>query len=330
MFANRRGLVVGPQKTGKSPWGASITAFEAVGPCIFAGWAEGGEVYRCEDHGCSCGWSYVYEPGEPMGIPRPMSTIQLLATAEDQTDNVYRPLQEMIRRGPLSEQMKVREGFIRTPNNGRIDPITSAPNSKLGNPIHFALADESGLYGGENGAEGSNPFAPRFGKGFPKFSPDIRRLGAMPADPRCWRDANLELITMTSGGRRNRSGPKADEESGRSDRRGYSLTALPAEGYDGAAPEFPLMPRRVLRWEHEDKRRFQVVDDEMTALVADREQALWEWAWSTPQACAWSMPSEMWRIHTIAMWVRTFVICESDEPRLLTSRPCTGSLIRSG
>ncbi|MGC0251519.1 MULTISPECIES: hypothetical protein [unclassified Pseudactinotalea] len=91
------------------------------------------------------------------------------------------------------------------------------------------------------------------------------------------------------------------------------MTALPAEGYDGAAPEFPLMPRRVLRWEHEDKRRFQVVDDEMTALVADREQALWEWAWSTPQACAWSMPSEMWRIHTIAMWVRTFVICESDE-----------------
>ncbi|MGC0144456.1 hypothetical protein [Pseudactinotalea sp. Z1732] len=149
MFANRRGLVVGPQKTGKSPWGASITAFEAVGPCIFAGWAEGGEVYRCEDHGCSCGWSYVYEPGEPMGIPRPMSTIQLLATAEDQTDNVYRPLQEMIRRGPLSEQMKVREGFIRTPNNGRIDPITSAPNSKLGNPIHFALADESGLYVGK-------------------------------------------------------------------------------------------------------------------------------------------------------------------------------------
>ena len=149
MFTNRRGLVVGPQKTGKSPWGASIVTFEAVGPCIFAGWAEPGDQYRCEDYGCGCGWVYQYEPGEPMGIPRPMSTIQLLATAEDQTDNVYRPLQEMIRRGPLQEQMKVREGFIRLPNNGRIDPITSAPNSKLGNPIHFALADESGLYTGK-------------------------------------------------------------------------------------------------------------------------------------------------------------------------------------
>ena len=147
-FVNRRSLIVGPQKTGKSPWGASIVTAEAVGPVIFAGFASGGEAYRCEDHGCGCGWVYFYEPGEPMGIPRPMSTIQLLATAEDQTDNVYRPLQEMIRRGPLAEQMKVREGFIRLPHNGRIDPITSAPNSKLGNPIHFALADESGLYTG--------------------------------------------------------------------------------------------------------------------------------------------------------------------------------------
>ena len=147
-FVNRRSLVIGPQKLGKSPYAAATVCFEAVGPCIFAGWAVAGDVYRCADHGCSCGWVYRYEPGEPMGIPRPMSNIQLLATSEDQTDNVYRPLQEMIRRGPLAEQMKVREGFIRLPRAGRIDPITSSPNSKLGNPIHFAVADESGIYTG--------------------------------------------------------------------------------------------------------------------------------------------------------------------------------------
>ena len=148
-FVYRRSLVVGPQKLGKSPFGADTIAFEAVGPCIFAGWASGGEVYRCSEHGCGCGWEYEYQPGDPMGIPRPMSNIQMLATSEDQTDNIYRPLQEMIRRGPLAEQMKVREGFIRLPNGGRIDPITSAPNSKLGNPIHFAVADESGIYTGK-------------------------------------------------------------------------------------------------------------------------------------------------------------------------------------
>src|SRR5699024_4726478 len=81
-FHYRRSQVVGPQKTGKGPWSAAITTFEAVGPCLFAGWAEGGEVCRCEDDGCGCGFEYVYEPGEPMGMARPTSLIQLLATSE--------------------------------------------------------------------------------------------------------------------------------------------------------------------------------------------------------------------------------------------------------
>lgn len=118
---------------------------------------------------------------------------------------------------------------------------------------------------------------------------------------------------MAKGGARNRSGPPADPNSGRSDRRGYSLTALPAEGYDGPVPDFPLPHRAVYRWEFEDKRRYQVFDVDATQEIRDRELELWAWAWRTPQACAWSMPSESWRLHTIAMWVRTFVICEGSE-----------------
>lgn len=118
---------------------------------------------------------------------------------------------------------------------------------------------------------------------------------------------------MGSGGARNRSGPAPDPSSGRSDARGYSLKALPAEGYTGPAPEFPL-PRRPVHFQSfEDKRPVRVFDEQATQAVADRERELWEWAWSTPQACAWSMPSERWRWHTIAMWVRTAVICESSE-----------------
>lgn len=149
-FHYRRSQVVGPQKTGKGPWSAAMTTFEAVGPCLFAGWAVGGEVYRCEDDGCGCGFEFVYEPGDPMGMVRPTTLAQLLATSEDQVDNVYRPLQTMIRRGPLAERMLVREGFIRLPNDGRIDPVTAAANSKLGNPINFAVMDESGLYTARN------------------------------------------------------------------------------------------------------------------------------------------------------------------------------------
>ncbi len=55
----------------------------------------------------------------------------------------------------------------------------------------------------------------------------------------------------------------------------------------GMAPEFPL-PR-----------------------VKDRELELWQWAWRTPQAAAWSR--ESWRWHSVAMWVRTSVLCESSE-----------------
>lgn len=145
-FKWRRGQIVGGQKLGKSPFGASVVCFEGVGPCVFCGWAEGGEQYRCSDWGCSCGFEYEYRSGEPMGMPRRTALIQLLATSEEQTANVYRPLQTMIRNGNLDDLMKVREGFIRLPNGGRIDPVTSSAKSKLGNPVNFAIMDESGVY----------------------------------------------------------------------------------------------------------------------------------------------------------------------------------------
>lgn len=149
-FHYRRSVVVGPQKCGKSPWGAGMVLAEAVGPSLFAGWARGGEVYECSAHGCSCGWEYEYEVGEAMGQPRRKSLIGLLAYAETQTQNVYEPLQTMIHSGPLSEFVHVREGFIRTPNRGKIIPLSAAAKSKLGQPLTGGLGDESGLYTSSN------------------------------------------------------------------------------------------------------------------------------------------------------------------------------------
>lgn len=88
---------------------------------------------------------------------------------------------------------------------------------------------------------------------------------------------------MPSGGHA-RSGPPADPNSARSDRRGLSFIRLPAEGYGGEAPEWPLHGQSA------------------------REAQLWAWAWTTPQACAWAL--EPWRWHSVAMWVRVAVICE--------------------
>jgi hypothetical protein len=92
---------------------------------------------------------------------------------------------------------------------------------------------------------------------------------------------------MSRGGARNRSGPQPDPTSERSERRGYKLTALPSEGYSGSVPAWPLNGQ------------------------TDREAELWEWAWSTPQACAWSQ--EPWRWHSVGMWVRVAAICEGQD-----------------
>lgn len=149
-FHYRRSVVVGPQKCGKSPWGAGMILFEGVGPALFAGWATGKEVYRCDEHGCGCGWEYQYRAGEAMGYPRRKSLLGLLALAETQTANVYEPLQTMIHNGPLSEFVHVREGFIRLPNRGKITPLSAAAKSKLGQPLTGGLGDESGLYTSRN------------------------------------------------------------------------------------------------------------------------------------------------------------------------------------
>ena len=100
---------------------------------------------------------------------------------------------------------------------------------------------------------------------------------------------------MYSGVARNRSGPAANENSERSDRRGYKLTALPAE-YDGPVPEWPSVNPRP------------------------RDLAWWEWAWKQPQACAWSMPSERWRIPFVAEWCEAKADLEIEDKRTAANK----------
>ena len=116
---------------------------------------------------------------------------------------------------------------------------------------------------------------------------------------------------MASGGARNRSGPPVDPKSGRSDRRGLKWDQLPAEGYQGEAPGFPLVPYTLYEDAYDEGERFEVEDLAGTTAFRDREQTLWAWAWTTPQAAAWAR--EPWRLQAVAMWVRTSVICETSE-----------------
>ena len=94
---------------------------------------------------------------------------------------------------------------------------------------------------------------------------------------------------MPRGGARNRSGPPPDPTSGRSETRGLVFTALPAAGYIGDVPAFP-MPTASF------------------ADLAKREADIWAEAWRTPQAAAWAV--ETWRLPIIAEYVRLKAYCE--------------------
>lgn len=146
-FFYRRSQCVMPQKAGKGPMTAAQVCLEGMGPATFAGWASGGEEYRCRDWGCPCGWVYRYAPGEPMGAPWPTPLIQITAFSEEQTANVYKALRPMVEGGPLANVAeRVGEAFMRLPNDGMVDTVTSSNQSRLGQRVTYVPQDETGIW----------------------------------------------------------------------------------------------------------------------------------------------------------------------------------------
>lgn len=115
---------------------------------------------------------------------------------------------------------------------------------------------------------------------------------------------------MASGGYRMNSGPKPDPKSGRSDRRGLKFNQIPAEGWGGEVPGFPLPRMSRYHWEFdEDGKRLEVFDEELTEEFRDRELEVWDEAWRTPQAAMWSVQSWRWQI--IAEYCRLVTVVET-------------------
>lgn len=130
-FQYRRSILVRPQKWGKGPLTAAIICAEACGPVVFDGWDA---------------------VGEPVARPHATPRIQIAATTDDQTDNVYGHLLPMIQRGPLAEQIPdAGVTRINLPYGGWVEPVTSKATSRLGQPITFAIQDETGIWTKANG-----------------------------------------------------------------------------------------------------------------------------------------------------------------------------------
>lgn len=139
---------------------------------------------------------------------------------------------------------------------------------------------------------------------------------------------------MPKGGTRPRSGPDADPNSGRSDRRraagksvvakksttstssaitttDFTPTALPGAGRGGRAPAFPLpkIVRFVLDSSGEGK-PVRVANVKAGNEFRKRELEIWRVVWKTPQAVAWERDS--WRWPTIAEFCRLKAIIEAE------------------
>lgn len=123
-FSHPRGAqLVAPQKWGKGPLSAALVIAEAYGPVLFGGWNA---------------------QGEPVGRPWASPWIQITAVSEDQTANVFRLLLPMIKLGDLAHDIPdTGETRINLPAGGRIEPVTSAARSRLGQRITFVTQDEA-------------------------------------------------------------------------------------------------------------------------------------------------------------------------------------------
>jgi hypothetical protein len=115
------------QKWGKDPFGAAVILAEGLGPARFDGWDAA---------------------GEPVGRPYPTPYIPCLGTSEEQTDNTYRPLLDMIRLGPLADLpgMDAGETRVKLPGGGEVEPVTASARARLGQRMTFATLTESHLW----------------------------------------------------------------------------------------------------------------------------------------------------------------------------------------
>jgi hypothetical protein len=108
--------------------------------------------------------------------------------------------------------------------------------------------------------------------------------------------AHVKEINMASGGARARSGPAPDPTALRRDRDAGEWTILPAEGRQGATPEWPLTEQTI------------------------READLWGALWRKPQAIMWERYGQEFEV---ALYVRRF-----SEAELMDSRVNLSTLIR--
>lgn len=127
----RGGQLCRPQKWGKGPLAGAHVCVEAAGPVVFDGWDAN---------------------GAPVGRPEPTPIVQVTASSEDQTDNVWQALLPMIALGDFGADIP-ETGLLRIylPGGGYVEPVTSAARSRLGQRVTFLVQDQTESWTKHNG-----------------------------------------------------------------------------------------------------------------------------------------------------------------------------------
>jgi hypothetical protein len=132
----RRGQLMGPKGVGKSPEGARWSLAEHSGPVVFDGWDA---------------------DGEPVGRPWDKPVVQIAAVSEEQADNTYGALLELLTSddGRAGDMLGLDVGVTRILRRGqpaaRIDAVTASAGTREGQRVTFGLLDETHLWTRTNG-----------------------------------------------------------------------------------------------------------------------------------------------------------------------------------
>lgn len=141
-FVYRRRMHRGAKGKGKSPEEAVAAIAELAGPVRFAGWDASGEPV-----------------GRPWGtMDDPPAWVQIAALSEDQTENTHSVIYHLLTAndGKAADDLKIDVGLSRSylrdgKRRGKLEPVTASAGTREGQPVTYAVLDETHLWKQSNG-----------------------------------------------------------------------------------------------------------------------------------------------------------------------------------
>lgn len=140
-YVFRRGCSRRSKGWGKSPREAAKVVASLCGPVVFDGWDANGDPV-----------------GRPLGArggdPNPW--VQVAAVSEDQTENTYSVVHELLSAndGKAADELRVDVGLTRCylrDRKGKLEPVTASAGTREGQPVTDACMDETHLWTPRNG-----------------------------------------------------------------------------------------------------------------------------------------------------------------------------------